>query len=254
MTFDSTQFPDTIPLDATMYAIARDAAGNRPRWATGSRSTTPGGERSPARRSRSRATRARDRRGGVGADRRHPDRRDPRRARRRAQLDAARRHPAGRRSRSAGDPARPAIPLGRHPARPAIGFTSTNLNQNGLGGVPLSSIPLNSTTDTWQERLDANPAFAGSPVQSVTLARGPGHLGRHDADAGDARRSRPRREPARRHPARRHRARRPAARRRSRSPASPLDAGREPRRLVRVHQHPARLQLHRIRTRSAARR
>ena len=27
-TFDSTQVPNTIPLDATLYAIARDAAGN----------------------------------------------------------------------------------------------------------------------------------------------------------------------------------------------------------------------------------
>jgi hypothetical protein len=61
------------------------------------------------------------------------------------------------------------IPLGGIPLG-GIGFTSTNLDQNGLGGVPLSTIPLESMDDTWQKRLDANPTFAGTPVQSVTLA------------------------------------------------------------------------------------
>ena len=46
------------------------------------------------------------------------------------------------------------IPLG------GFGFTLSNLNQNGLGGIPLSSIALKSTIDTWQKRLDASPAFA----------------------------------------------------------------------------------------------
>ena len=62
-----------------------------------------------------------------------------------------------------------------HPARPiplgGFGFTSSNLNQNGLGGVPLSSIRLKSSTDTWQARLNASPNFSGTPVQSVTLAQ-----------------------------------------------------------------------------------
>jgi hypothetical protein len=56
-----------------------------------------------------------------------------------------------------------------------IGLTALNLNQNGLGGVPLSTIPLKlnplKPPDSWQVRLDANPAFKGTPVQSVTLGQ-----------------------------------------------------------------------------------
>ena len=57
------------------------------------------------------------------------------------------------------------VPLG------GFGFTLANLNQNGLGGIPLSSIALKSSVDTWQKRLDASPAFFGAPAQSVTLAQ-----------------------------------------------------------------------------------
>ena len=150
--------------------------------------------------------------------------------------------PLGRRSRSAG------IPLG------GIGFTSTNLNQNGLGGVPLSSIPLNSTDGHVAGAARREPDLQRHSGAERHARAGPGDLRRHDADAGHARRSRPRLEPARRHPARRHRARRPAARRHPARRRRRLDAGREPRRLVRLHQCAARLQLHGSRTRSAARR
>src|SRR5262249_12333474 len=58
----------------------------------------------------------------------------------------------------------PGIPLG------GIGFTAQNLNQNGLGGVPLSTIPL-VLPDTWEAHLALDPAFKGTPPQNVTLAQ-----------------------------------------------------------------------------------
>jgi hypothetical protein len=51
-----------------------------------------------------------------------------------------------------------------------IGLTSLNLQQNGLGGVPLSTIPLKAP-DTWQAHLDATTQFRSDPPQSVTLAQ-----------------------------------------------------------------------------------
>ncbi|HET7046621.1 MAG TPA: PxKF domain-containing protein [Gaiellaceae bacterium] len=60
------------------------------------------------------------------------------------------------------------IPLGGIPLG-GIGFTAANLRQNGLGGVPLSTIPLKAP-DSWQARLDADPTYKGTPVQSITLA------------------------------------------------------------------------------------
>ena len=51
-----------------------------------------------------------------------------------------------------------------------IGLTPVNLTQNGLGGVPLSTIPL-KLPDSWQARVQANTAFKGTPVQSITLGQ-----------------------------------------------------------------------------------
>lgn len=61
------------------------------------------------------------------------------------------------------------IPLAGIPLA-GIGFTAADLRQNGLGGVPLSTIPLKAP-DSWQQRLDASATFKGTPVQSVTLAQ-----------------------------------------------------------------------------------
>ena len=61
------------------------------------------------------------------------------------------------------------IPLEGIPLE-GIGFTAANLSQNGLGGVPLSTIPL-VLPDTWEARLALDPAFKGTPPQNVTLAQ-----------------------------------------------------------------------------------
>ena len=45
-----------------------------------------------------------------------------------------------------------------------------NLNQNSLGGVPLSTIPL-VPPDTWEAHLALDEAFKGTPPQNVTLAQ-----------------------------------------------------------------------------------
>ena len=110
--FDSTQVPNTIPMDATMYAIARDAAGNQTQAGngitvfnanvtgasisiTGDPSSQAGAASAPIEDIPVDAIRgAEDDGPDCGAARRHSARRDP-----------ARRHPAGR------HPAR------RHPAR-----------------------------------------------------------------------------------------------------------------------------------------
>ena len=70
------------------------------------------------------------------------------------------------------------IPLGGIPlggigftAANSIGFTAANLSQNGLGGVPLSTIPLVDPDDRWEAHLALDPAFAGTPPQNVTLAQ-----------------------------------------------------------------------------------
>ncbi len=163
--FDSTLVPNTIPLDATMYAIARDAAGNQTQAGNGitvTNANLTGGSISITGDPSAQA-------GAASA----PIEDIP--------VDAIRGAADG------GPPAAPlgaiplgaiplgAIPLGAIPlgAIPlgAIGFTAANLAQNGLGGVPLSSIPINSTTDTWQARLNASTNFSGTPVQSVTLAQ-----------------------------------------------------------------------------------
>ena len=52
----------------------------------------------------------------------------------------------------------------------ASGSRAQNLNQNGLGGVPLSTIPL-VLPDKWETHLALDPAFAGTPPQNVTLAQ-----------------------------------------------------------------------------------
>jgi Tol biopolymer transport system component len=51
-----------------------------------------------------------------------------------------------------------------------LGFTEDNLSQNGLGGIPLSTIPL-VLPDTWEAHLADDPAWAGTPPQNVTLAQ-----------------------------------------------------------------------------------
>ena len=61
------------------------------------------------------------------------------------------------------------IPLAGIPLA-GIGFTATTLQQNGLGGVPLSTIPL-KPPDSWETRLAANASFRNDPPQSVTLAQ-----------------------------------------------------------------------------------
>jgi Tol biopolymer transport system component len=66
------------------------------------------------------------------------------------------------------------IPLGGI-ALGGIGFTAANLSQNGLGGVPLSTIPLKPSDppnplDRWETRL-AGTTFAGTPLQNVTLGQ-----------------------------------------------------------------------------------
>jgi hypothetical protein len=61
------------------------------------------------------------------------------------------------------------IPLAGIPLA-GIGFRVEDLNQNGLGGVPLSTIPL-VLPDKWETHLALDPAFAGTPPQNVTLAQ-----------------------------------------------------------------------------------
>ena len=184
VTFDSTQYPDTIPLDATMYAIARDAAGNTAQVGNGITvdNTSPGtltgatisitGDTSSIAGAGSAAI------ADIPID-----------AIRGATDDGPSSTPLAGIPLAgiplAGIPLA-GIPLAGIPLA-GIGFTSTNLDQNGLGGVPLSSIPLNSTTDTWQKRLDASPAFAGSPVQSVTLGEVLGTSVVTSSDAGEPR-------------------------------------------------------------------
>ena len=163
--FDSTQVPNTIPMDATMYAIARDAAGNQTQAGNGitvRNSTVTGASISIAGNPSEVA-------GAASA----PIEDIP--------VDAIRGAADG------GPPAAPlgsiplgsiplgsiplgSIPLGSIPLG-GFGFTAANLAQNGLGGVPLSSIRLKSSVDTWQARLNASPSFSGTPVQSVTLAQ-----------------------------------------------------------------------------------
>ena len=163
--FDSTQVPNTLSMDATMYAIARDAAGNQTQAGngitvfnanvTGASITITGDPSSQA--------------GAASA----PIEDIPVDAIRGAEDDGPDSAPLAGIPLAgiplAGIPLA-GIPLAGIPLA-GIGFTTANLNQNGLGGIPLSSIPLASSSDSWRARLNASTAFSGTPEQSVTLAQ-----------------------------------------------------------------------------------
>ena len=163
--FDSTQFPNTIPMDATMYAIARDAAGNQTQAGNGftvSNANVTGASISITGDSSALA-------GAASA----PIEDIPVDAIRGAEDDGPDSAPLAGIPLAgiplAGIPLA-GIPLAGIPLA-GIGFTSSNLNQNGLGGIPLSSIPLASSSDSWRARLNASANFSGTPEQSVTLAQ-----------------------------------------------------------------------------------
>ena len=124
------------------------------------------------------------------------------------------------------------IPLEGHPARAAsrsggiplegIGFTVENLNQNGLGGVPLSTIPLVPARHVGGAPR-ARPGLQGDASAERDAGTGARDSGRRrdqarGPDAGL--------EPTRRHPARGNRARLLAARGASPSRASRTRQGR----------------------------